>query len=162
MNTLLSSAKTPIVAFRKKILHPKNAPVQDLFTECDKRHFRLSWPDPSDPALRKRWKVMVTFRPINSKLPAWLYWVFPIYGISTCVPSHINVAAESNLPMTQTSRKDARNRSAATAGCSETCFSILSIVVTLEYADLFTLWLSAARLNVTKKQGSWQSVLFPS
>ena len=53
---LLSSSKTPIVGFRKKILNTNNAPVQD-------------------PALRKRWKVMVTFRPINSNLPGFTYTV---------------------------------------------------------------------------------------
>jgi hypothetical protein len=64
----------------------KNAPVQD-------------------PALRKRWKVimkvMVTFRPI--KLEFLLLGilkqqvtgrVLPIYGISTCVPGHINATGK--------------------------------------------------------------------
>jgi hypothetical protein len=39
---LVSSSKKPIVAFRKKILNPKNTPVQDLFTEVNDRHFWLS------------------------------------------------------------------------------------------------------------------------
>jgi hypothetical protein len=37
-----SLLKKPIVEFRKKILKPRGAPVQDIFTECDDRHFWLS------------------------------------------------------------------------------------------------------------------------
>ena len=36
---LVSSSENPIVAFRKKILDPKNTPVHDLFTECNNRLF---------------------------------------------------------------------------------------------------------------------------
>jgi hypothetical protein len=50
----------------------------------------------------------------------------------------------SNDPNLQTNPKDARNRSAATAGCFETCFNIQL------YAHMFTSWLSA--VNATKKR----------
>jgi hypothetical protein len=72
MNINLSSSKTPMVAFRKKVLNPKNALVQDLFTECNNRHFWLSWLDPSDPVLHTHRKLMISFHPINNKWPGYI------------------------------------------------------------------------------------------
>ena len=42
MNIHLPSPKKSIVAFRKKILDPKNANVHDIFTKWDDQHFWLS------------------------------------------------------------------------------------------------------------------------
>jgi hypothetical protein len=39
INIHISTSKKPIVAFCKKVLNPRHASVQDLFTECDDRHF---------------------------------------------------------------------------------------------------------------------------
>jgi hypothetical protein len=49
------------------------APVQDPFTECKDRHF-LAEPgfDQGDPALRKSWKVMITFHAANDKSPCYI------------------------------------------------------------------------------------------
>ena len=69
---------------------------------------------------------MVTFRPIKSKLLGYIG--MSLYMISVPTGPVTLTSPESNLPMTQTSPTDARNRSAATAGttagCFETCFSI--------------------------------------
>jgi hypothetical protein len=103
----------------------KNAPVQDIFTEVNDRHFWLSWCDPGDPALDQRWKLMVSFHPNNRKLPGYIG--FSIYMVSVPVCPVTLTSVGTNLPMTQTmtqtSPKDARNRSAAPAGCYETCFN---------------------------------------
>ena len=46
-----------------KILEPRHAPVQNIFTECDDRHFWLSWCDPGDPILRTHRKLMLSSGP---------------------------------------------------------------------------------------------------
>ena len=140
MNTciLLSSPEKPIVAFRERILNRRHTLVQDLFTKVKDRHFWLSWFDPGDPALGKRWKVVITFLPTTSKqyklyrvLLYNLYIVFHIYGISTCVPGQINVRGKW-FHLAQTSAKDARIAQLRPQDVSKhvpTC------------ADIFTLWL---------------------
>ena len=147
MNTciLLSSPEKPIVAFRERILNRRHTLVQDLFTKVKDRHFWLSWFDPGDPALGKRWKVVITFLPTTSKqyklyrvLLYNLYIVFPIYGISTCVPGHINVRGKW-FHLAQTSAKDARTAQLRPQDVSKhvpTC------------ADIFTSWLG--RLTIPK------------
>jgi hypothetical protein len=100
--------------------------------------FWLSWFDPGDPALGKRRKVVITFHPTTSKqyklyrvLLYNVYIVFPIYGISTCVPGHINVRGKW-FHLAQTSAKDARIGQLRPQDVSKhvpTC------------ADIFTLWL---------------------
>jgi hypothetical protein len=125
MNNHLSSSKKPIVEFRKKILNPKNTPVQDIFTEVNDRHFwLLSWLDPGEPALGKRWKVIITFHPTNSRSPGYIG--FSLYMVLVPARPVTLTSVESNLPTatTQTTPKDARLRSAATWGCFETCFGI--------------------------------------
>jgi hypothetical protein len=84
IHLLVSSPKNQIVEVRKKILNLKNGPVQDLLTECDDQHSWLSWLDPSDPALPKRWKVMVTFRPIHSKLPGYIGFSQYMISVPVC------------------------------------------------------------------------------
>jgi hypothetical protein len=96
MNIHLSSSKNPIVTFRKKILNTKNAPVQDLFTECNNRHFRLSWFDPTDPVLHTYWKVMVTFHPTNRNLPGYIGFFLYIVSVPACPVTLTSV--ESNEP----------------------------------------------------------------
>ena len=48
-------------------------------------------------------------------------------SVPGCMRGHINVT-ESNLRKTQTRPKDPRTRSAATAGCFETCFNIIIVL----------------------------------
>ena len=67
-----------------------------------------------------------------------LYIVFPIYGISTCVPGHINVRGKW-FHLAQTSAKDARTAQLRPQDVSKhvpTC------------ADIFTSWLG--RLTISK------------
>ena len=122
MNIHLSSSENPIVAFRKKILNPKSAYVPDLFTECNNRLFRLSWLHTSDPVLHAHRKVTITFHPIDKKLPGYIW--FSKYMVSVTACPFTLTSVESNSHLNQTTHKDARLRSAATAGCFETYFSI--------------------------------------
>ena len=115
MNIHLSSSKKPIVAFRKKILNPKNTPVQDLFTEVNDRHFWLSWLDPSDSVLHTHRKLMVSFRPDNSKLLGYIGFSLYMVSVPACPVTLTLVESDSRL--TQITTKDARKRSASTVWC---------------------------------------------
>ena len=132
--------------------------------ECEDRHIWLSWFDPGDPALRKRWKLMVSSHPTNSKLPGYkrfslytlymafsymIYTVFSLYMVSVPACAVTLTSPESILPMPHTSPKDARNCSAATAGCFEACFKICWYV-----------YITA--VNAIKKCAYWQSGHIPS
>ena len=150
MNTciLLSSPEKPIVAFRERILNRRHTLVQDLFTKVKDRHFWLSWFDPGDPALGKRWKVVITFHPTTSKqyklyrvLLYNLYIVFPIYGISTCVPGHINVRGKW-FHLAQTSAKDARTAQMRPQDVSKHVPTCADILYGTTYSDYALVWVS--------------------
>ena len=142
LNFHLSSSRKPIVAFRKKILNPKNARVQDLFAEVNEWHFWLGWCDPGDPYFKKI-KIRISRQKLETKFNVHCTLSFPhqwkkvtglcrvsyIIGTSNCSPGHINITGNylGNLSMTQTSHKDPRNRWAATAGCLRNMFQQLLI-----------------------------------
>jgi hypothetical protein len=87
---------------------------------------------------------MITFHLTKSKLPGYIRFslyklytcrcfriylevvdiVFPLYMVSVPACLFTLTSMERNSPLTQTSPKNARNRSAASARCFETCFNI--------------------------------------
>ena len=141
--------KTRLSHTAKRCWPQKNAPVQDLFTACNNRHFLLSWLDPSDPAQQKEGSN--GYFPPHKKQVTGLYRNVSIYDISTYGPSHINVTGKWPKPALQTLETAQLRPHALPQDVSKHVSA---------YADIFTSWLSA--VNVTNKRGSLQSVLFPS
>ena len=91
-------------------------------------------------------------------------------SVPTCAVTLTSL--ESYLRKTQTTPKDPRNRSATTAGCSETCFNY-SCIADTKFTNLVCLLdlhygrrlcspgYSRVLVNVTKR-AYWKSVLFLS